>query len=130
MTGPNPFPELPSTNNRALDPAKKNILAEAYPHFDHHWHGERKNNWYLSLCGADAAYQGRGYGKQLVLWGIARAREENVHASVIASENNATFYQRCGFDDVVGNGTEGEGNPLKDVGGGDILFMWPKKESS
>jgi hypothetical protein len=50
-----------------------------------------------------------------------------VYASVVASLGNDKFYLRCGFDEVVGNCTEGEGNPLNRVGGGDILFMFPKE---
>lgn len=74
------------------------------------------------------SFQKRGFGYDLVGWGLQRAREENVHASVTASEGNVNFYLRCGFDEVVGNCTQGEGNPLRlaHVAGGDVLFMWPK----
>lgn len=72
-------------------------------------------------------YQGQGYGRELVKWGLQRAEEENVHGSVMASEGNDNFYLRCGFDEIVGNACEGEGNPLNGVKGGNILFKWPKK---
>ncbi|KAL6703366.1 hypothetical protein ACN47E_009708 [Coniothyrium glycines] len=128
--GPNAFPPLSSENNRALNPSKRTILEDAFPYFAHYWDGERRNNWYLSLCGTHPDYQGRGYGRQLVLWGLDRAREENVHASVVASEGNSPFYLRCGYDEVIANVTKGEGNPLNGVSGGDLLFMWPKNHAS
>jgi hypothetical protein len=48
---------------------------------------------------------------------------------VAASKGNERFYLRSGFDEVVGNCTYGEGNPLNKAGveGGDILFMFPKQ---
>lgn len=49
-------------------------------------------------------------------------------ASVTASEGNDTFYLRCGFDEVIGDSTEGEGNPLNGVAGGSVIFMWPRDE--
>jgi hypothetical protein len=44
----------------------------------------------------------------------------------MASEGSDEFYLKCGFDEVVGNANEGEGNPLQkeDVKGGNILFAW------
>jgi predicted GNAT family acetyltransferase len=122
----NAFQPLPTTPNRAIDESKRNILADSSPWSAHHWSGARKNNWYLALCAVDPSYEGQGFGRELVAWGLGWAREENVHASVIASKGNEKFYLRCGFDEVVGNCTEGEGNPLNGVGGGDILFMYPK----
>ncbi|KAF1940550.1 hypothetical protein EJ02DRAFT_227962 [Clathrospora elynae] len=123
--GPNAFPPLPTTHNRALDPTKATILEDAFPHFASLWAGPRASNWYLSLCGVHPSYQKRGFGPPLVHWGLERARKEGVHASVAASDGNGKFYLRCGFDEVVGNVTTGEGNPLSGVAGGDVLFMFP-----
>ena len=105
-------------------------MEEGYPYSAHFWDGEQRNNWYLVFCGVHRDYAGKGLGRELVLWGIERAREENVHASVIASQETEKFYLRCGFDEIVGNCTEGEGNPLNGVGGGDLLFMYPKKKEA
>jgi hypothetical protein len=46
----------------------------------------------------------------------------------MASEGSDGFYLKCGFDEVVGNANEGDGNPLQkeDVKGGNILFMRAK----
>ena len=73
----------------------------------------------------DPDVKGRGAGRLLVRWGLERAEEEGVRASVMASEGSDEFYLKCGFDEVVGNANEGEGNPLQkeDVKGGNILFM-------
>lgn len=80
------------------------------------------------MCAVDPAYQGRGIGKLLVQWGLQRAREENVHASTTSSHETEPFYLGAGFDEIVGNCSEGEGNPLAEAGvkGGAILFMWAK----
>lgn len=72
-------------------------------------------------------YQGKGFGRELVEWGLQQAEKENVHASVMSSEGNDAFYLRSGFEQVVGNATEGEGNPLAGVKGGSILFKYPKR---
>jgi GNAT superfamily N-acetyltransferase len=117
------------TPNRAIDESKRNVLADSFPWSSHHWSGARAQNWYLALCGVDPSYAGQGFGRELVRWGLDRAREEGVHASVVASKGNHKFYLRCGFDEVVGNCTEGEGNPLNGVGGGDILFMYPEDKN-
>ncbi|KAI4708042.1 hypothetical protein J4E89_007161 [Alternaria sp. Ai002NY15] len=128
--GPDAFQPLPSTTNRALDPTKRNILEETMPYFKHHWDGDRRNNWYLDILGVHPDYAGKSLGRELVSWGLDRAREEDVHASVVASKGNERFYLRCGYDEIIGNCTEGEGNPLKNAGveGGDILFMFPKQK--
>ncbi|KAF1912972.1 acyl-CoA N-acyltransferase [Ampelomyces quisqualis] len=133
--GPDAFTPLASTDNRAIDASKATILADSYPFFKHHWEGTthglpRANNWHLALCCIDPGYQKRGVGQQLVHWGLERARAENVHASVITSHSNESFYLRCGFDEIVGTCSEGEGNPLREakVKGGEILWMWAKQE--
>lgn len=126
------FPAIPTTlqhSNRALDPSKKDILKQSAEFTKHYWVGSNARNWYLNLCAVDPAFAGRGCGKMLVRWGIERAREEGVAASVTSSEGTNGFYLRCGFDEVVGNASEGERNPLREAGvkGGDILFMWAKE---
>ncbi|KAF1850651.1 acyl-CoA N-acyltransferase [Cucurbitaria berberidis CBS 394.84] len=129
--GPDAFRPLPSTVNRAIDPNKRTILEDSYPYYSHHWSPSknsipRSRNWYLSLCCVHPSYEHRGLGRELVHWGLERAREEGVHASVLASHNNDPFYLRCGFDEIVADCTEGEENPLQGVEGGSLLFMWAK----
>jgi GNAT superfamily N-acetyltransferase len=127
---PGTWPALDSTENRALDPSKKTILQESAPHTKHYWAGANATNWYLSLCCVDPDVKGQGAGRLLVQWGLDRARNEGVRASVIASDGSDAFYLKCGFDEVVGNANEGAENPLRkeDVRGGNILFMWNKDD--
>jgi predicted N-acetyltransferase YhbS len=72
------------------------------------------------------AFRNRGFGRELVEWGLKKAHEEGVHASVISSDSKEPFYFNCGFDSIVGSMTDGEGNPLgsRNVRGGAIMFMW------
>ena len=112
--------------NRALDPTKANLLAKAMPYCAHHWAGDRAENWYLSLLAVEPGSQGKGFGYDLVEWGIQQADKENIHASVMSSRGNEAFYMKCGFEEIVGKATEGEGNPLSGVPGGAILFRYPK----
>ncbi|KAF3032373.1 hypothetical protein E8E12_001620 [Didymella heteroderae] len=123
---PGAWPALSSTRNRALDPSKKTILRESAPYTKHYWAGANVTNWYLSLCCVDPDVKGQGAGRLLVRWGLDRARDERVKASVIASDGSDAFYLNCGFDEVVGNANEGDKNPLRweNVKGGSILFMW------
>lgn len=72
----------------------------------------------------DPRHQRKGYGRQLVLYGLELAAKENVCASVIASEMGDALYVSCGFR-PVGWMQEGEGNPLRDIPGGRILFLDP-----
>lgn len=124
---PGPWPVLPATPNRALDPSKKDILVDSAPFTKHHWAGKNATNWYLSLCCVDPDAKGQGAGRLLVRWGLDRAEEEGIRASVMSSDGTEAFYLKCGFTEVVGNANEGEGNPLQkeEVKGGNILFMWP-----
>ncbi|KAF3032400.1 hypothetical protein E8E11_000729 [Didymella keratinophila] len=110
--GPHAFPLLKSTHNRALDSATANILQEAEPYFAHHFEGTRADSWYLHLLAVHSASQHRGFGRELVFWGLERAREEDVHASVISSDPKESFYFACGFESIVGSMMDDEGNPL------------------
>jgi GNAT superfamily N-acetyltransferase len=123
-----PWPALKSTWNRALDPSKKTILQDSEMYIKQYWAGPCATNWYLALCCVDPEYQQRGCGRLLTSWGLKRAKEEGIRASVIASDGSTDFYLKCGFDEIVGNASRegGEGNPMmKDnVKGGDIMFTW------
>jgi GNAT superfamily N-acetyltransferase len=125
---PGAWPALVSTHNRALDPEKETILQDSGPYTKHYWAGPCATNWYLALCCVDPEFKGRGCGRLLVRWGLDRAEEEGIRASVTSSEGSDGFYLKCGFDDIVGNANEGVGNPLREAGvkGGNILFMWVK----
>ncbi|EON66771.1 hypothetical protein W97_06019 [Coniosporium apollinis CBS 100218] len=109
-------------NRAAKELRLENAFVEAHPFFHHHWSGARADSWYLDLLAIHPAYQGRGLGKELVAYGMRRAKRDGVCCSVVASRIGEKFYLTCGFDTPVGWATEGEGNPLKGAAGGRILF--------
>ena len=67
-------------------------------------------------------YQGRGLGAALVKWGLDKAAEENVAASVVSAHGKEGFYEKCGFKKIDARAGDGEGNPLRMLRGGQILF--------
>lgn len=121
-----PWPALETTHNRALDASKRTILQDSEAFSKQFWSESRASNWYLNLCCVDPDYQQRGCGRLLVSWGLDRACQEGVYASVIASDGSTDFYLKSGFDEVVGNASRagGEANPMMraNVQGGDVLF--------
>lgn len=115
--------------NRAADTTQLGLETHMYPFIKHLWTGSRANCWDLHSLAVAPAYQNRGYGRQLVKWGLEQAEREGVAASVLSAEGKERFYQRCGFVDVVGRATDGVGNPLAGrVRGGAILFRDPEDE--
>ena len=94
--------------------------------------------------------QKSGIGRTLVAWGLERAKADGLPAVVIGAKGTERFYQRCGFELLVGAcpdvefidvpGTSGEDssagtgvpngtrvrNPLRErnIGGGAV--MWTK----
>ncbi|KAF1353333.1 hypothetical protein BDV97DRAFT_291031 [Delphinella strobiligena] len=110
--------------NRAADPEMVDVLERSYPFVAHYWQApHRIENWYLQLCCTGPKVQGMGYGRELVLWGPQRAREEGVAASLIAAKGKEGFYAKCGFKGPVGWACEGEGNPIANVPGGAIMWL-------
>ncbi|KAF2093405.1 acyl-CoA N-acyltransferase [Rhizodiscina lignyota] len=109
--------------NRAIDPPALHYYERALMLNQHLWAGRRANPWFLDLLAVAPSAQRRGYGRQLVQWGLHHARKEKAPASVVSSFGNDEFYLKAGFDRVVGNVSEGEGNPLSGCKGGSVLFM-------
>lgn len=116
--------------NRAVAPAHRDIIERAYPFFDSVWSGERAESWYLSFLAVHPDYQGIGVGKDLTLWGVDRAEEEGVVASLITVPGTEDFYRRCGFEETFGCARNGEGNPLIDLKGLDIVWKWPSQQAN
>ncbi|KEQ92784.1 hypothetical protein AUEXF2481DRAFT_42869 [Aureobasidium subglaciale EXF-2481] len=110
--------------NRAADPAMLDVLDRAMPFTEHYWKTpERLENWYLALLGTGPEYQGHGYGKELLKWGIERATEEGICVSLVSANGKDLFYKRYGVDKEAGWASEGgEQNPIHDIAGGMILF--------
>ena len=118
--------------NRAADPVMHNIVSTVFSFTKHLWSGTRATGWYLNFLAVEPAYQNHGYGRALVTWGVERAKQENVAASVVSGTGRETFYRRCGFEVQAGRISDGEGNPLKakikESSGGLVLFRDPKAE--
>ncbi|KAJ3498431.1 hypothetical protein NLG97_g1135 [Lecanicillium saksenae] len=112
--------------NRACDPAREDIIERSYPCFKGVWSGDRAESWYLEALTIRPDYQGKSVGRQLVHWGLNKAEEEGVVASVISSWKMDGFYTRCGFEEQYGNATHGEGNPLAGIEGANMYWRWPK----
>lgn len=111
--------------NRACDPAQEDIVQRAHPFIEQAWTGKRSESWYLDFLAIHPDYQGKGIGRKLVLWGLKRAEEDEICASVISAAGKDPFYQKCGFDIQDGRAGAGESNPLADVAGGNMWWKMP-----
>ncbi|ORY59963.1 acyl-CoA N-acyltransferase [Pseudomassariella vexata] len=112
--------------NRASDPIDEDIVERAYPCFGDVWSGERAESWYLEYLALHPDFQGKGLGRMLVKWGLDRAEEEGICASVASTRGKDRFYQKVGFEEQYGNAGEGEGNPLAKVETGNMFWKMPK----
>jgi GNAT superfamily N-acetyltransferase len=113
-----------TTKNRAANPAYAEAFERASIFTEGYWTGARAETWYLEFLIVDPLHQRKGLGRKLVRYGLELADKEGVCASVIASEAGDGLYVSCGFV-AVGWMQEGEGNPLRDIPGGRILFREP-----
>lgn len=106
--------------NRAADPAHANVLHDTFPLIKHYWSGKREENWYLDFLAVHPDAQGKGCGKELVLWGVERAKRDGVPASVVAALDKEGFYGKLGFVEV-GRANVG---PMGEAGiqGGAVMF--------
>ncbi|KAF3352579.1 hypothetical protein VDGD_08283 [Verticillium dahliae] len=111
--------------SRAVDAKEEDIIERAYPFFDDIWTGKRAESWYLEAVAVRPDFQGQGVGYKLVQWGIQRAREEGICASVSSAKGKDGFYTKCGFDEQYGSARQGEGNPLAEVEGANMFWKWP-----
>lgn len=112
--------------DRAADPDQEDILERAHPHFEHMYAGDRAECWSLNWLGVHPDYQGKGFGRELVRWGLDQAKAENVWAAVIAAKGKDPFYKNCGFEFILGSGGMGEGNPLANVEGANMHWKAPQ----
>ncbi|EEP76165.1 predicted protein [Uncinocarpus reesii 1704] len=111
----------PSTINAAILPFVSHYFSAPY----------RQTTWTLTALAVLPQYQNRGHGRQLASWGLERAKQEGIVANVTSAKGKERFYHRCGFTELVGRLTDGDGNPLKSLGieGGAILFTPYTRES-
>lgn len=101
----------------------------------------RKNHWSLEVLGIHPTGQGKGYGKELVEWGLARAKCDSASgvtglpSVVVSADTKEVFYQKVGFEELAGwssrslEGVPGR-NPLEErgIGGGAVLWTWVRED--
>jgi GNAT superfamily N-acetyltransferase len=114
--------------NRAISPINGDILDRAYPCFGSVWSGDRAEGWYLEWLAVHPDYQYKGIGKRLAQWGLDRAEEEQVWASVVSAEGKEEFYRdKCGFNEEYWSASMGEGNPLAAWNIGRMFWRRPSR---
>ncbi|KAI2778154.1 acyl-CoA N-acyltransferase [Daldinia loculata] len=59
---------------------------------------ESRPHWYLDILGVRKDSRGKGAGKQLLRWGIARVDDAGLEAFLAASPAGAPLYANHGFD--------------------------------
>ena len=112
----------------SLEPLRRDAYAKAEPFFLHHF-TSLGPHYSLEYLGILPSAQHQGHGRALVTWGLDRANRQKVPVAVVCSAGSVSFYKKCGFDIHVGNVTEGDGNPLAEVEGGEILVFQPNRAS-
>lgn len=111
--------------NRAADPAEEDVIERAMPLVADSWAGDRAECWNLEILAVHPEYQGRGVGRLIVKWGLDRADEERVCASVVSSKGKEPFYLKCGFNIEDGRVGRVEGSPLAWWDGGRMFWRIP-----
>jgi GNAT superfamily N-acetyltransferase len=115
--------------NRAANPSIQDMIPMVFTRINHLWSGRRATGWYLNYLAVHPAHQNQSFGRVLATWGVKRAKDENVAASVISALGKDRFYRRCGFEILGGRVSDGEDNPMKGkTEGGSVLFCDPMDE--
>lgn len=101
-TPTNNLPQSTSTERRDANPARVEKYAEEFSkaksHFFQQPYGDK--NLYLSILACHPAYQRRGIGKQLVNWGLDKAKQEGLDLTVFGSPMGSLLYRNVGFKEV------------------------------
>jgi GNAT superfamily N-acetyltransferase len=108
----------------SIDHTRTDAFTDALSFFEHHF-TDLGPHWSLEYLGVLPTAQKCGHGRALVEWGLEQARLNGLPAAVICSAGSEGFYHKSGFNLRIGNVTEGEGNPLAKVDGGEILVWRP-----
>lgn len=101
------------------------VIERAEQFTKHYWTDSRAQTWLLDFLMVDPQHQRKGFGRELVSFGLELAARDGICASLIASKTGEALYLSCGFEGV-GYVQEGEGNPLAGLPGGRIMF-WEDK---
>lgn len=106
--------------NRAADHAAWNDMEGPDPDTDQRFEEPDYNEtWDLELLFQEPQFQGRGFGKELVNWGLERAKEEGIRVSVASAPGREDFYKKLGIDEEV---EEPTANGSTDPCPGTLLF--------
>lgn len=98
--------------NRACNPKQLDVIERSLPFVSHLWSGERTECWNLEALGVHPSYQSRSIGRLLAGWGLKRAEQVRVYASVTVAPGKDRFYQQGGSEILDGIFGEDEGNSL------------------
>ena len=61
------------------------------------WGEKMPERWHLLMIGVDPQHQRKGLATRLISWGLDRARDEGVQATLLASPQGRALYERQGF---------------------------------
>lgn len=94
----------------------------------------RQTHWSLEILAVHPDYHGKGYGRELVNYGLERAKsdpEGDLPVCVVAAEGKEGFYLKSGFKEIVGwmsqtVGSDGSDNPMRERGIGGGAVLWTK----
>jgi GNAT superfamily N-acetyltransferase len=91
----------------------------------------RETHWSLEILGILPEHQGKGFGRELVEDGFAKAKndpEGDLPVVVVAAKDKEGFYQRIGFGEIEGWTSQagGTANPLNRAGVGGGAVLWTK----
>lgn len=106
--------------NRAADHTAWKSMEDFEPGMDECFkEPDYDETWDLELLFQAPQYQGRGFGKELVSWGLGRATEEGTRVSVASAPGKEDFYKKLGIDQEV---KEPFANGAADPWPGTLLF--------
>ncbi|KAB8225991.1 acyl-CoA N-acyltransferase [Aspergillus novoparasiticus] len=85
-----------------LDTPRRSISWSKLDHFLHEVKsakaGQPTESWYLSILAVSSKAQGQGVGKKLLQWGIDRSEEEDIPATLVATNAGLHLYESNGFE--------------------------------
>lgn len=85
-----------------LDTPRRSISWSKLTHFLHEIKlakaGQPTESWYLSILAVSSKAQGQGVGKKLLQWGIDRSEEEDIPATLVATDAGLHLYESNGFE--------------------------------
>ncbi|KAH7039677.1 acyl-CoA N-acyltransferase [Microdochium trichocladiopsis] len=94
--------QAPSKERPDANPARVAKYTEEFLKAKHRFFEEPfgDKNLYLSILACHPAYHRRGIGKQLVRWGLEKARREGLDLTVFGSPMGSLLYRNVGFREV------------------------------